>query len=94
MTKKTKVKPQEGVNLTPQRLDDESFEDYQKRRAYNTKWTKWKLRGNIVWISKRLIFKKHEDGTVDKTPVGSQLVQGQFITKRDAKYSDYGQLLN
>lgn len=51
-TKKTKIK-QQGVNLTPQRMEGESFEDYKLRRSYNTKWTKWVLRGKINWISKR-----------------------------------------
>ena len=40
-------------NLNPKRCENESWEDYKKRRKENNNWLKFKLQGEIVWESKR-----------------------------------------
>tara|TARA_R110000751_G_scaffold38032_2_gene91599 strand:+ start:693 stop:863 length:171 start_codon:yes stop_codon:yes gene_type:complete len=49
----------EERNLNPKREENETYQDYKKRRAENNKWLKFHLEGEIVWESKK-------DGTYKK----------------------------
>ena len=40
-------------NLNPKREENETYEDYKKRRKDNNEFLKFYLKGEIVWESKR-----------------------------------------
>ena len=41
-----------NINLSNKRMENESFEDYKKRRKENKKRIKWHLKGEMIWESK------------------------------------------
>lgn len=40
-----------SIDYRPERMKDESFEDYKKRRAINNKATRIHLQGRLFWSS-------------------------------------------